>query len=72
MGKETIKETISLIDGWINAWLCSRKQWMHESYIFTVSSNMANHSLNLFVSLSITGLKENVESLNYYSFWEET
>ena len=35
---------------------------------------MANHSSSLFVSFvfSINGLKENVESLNYYAFWEET
>ena len=38
--------------------------------IFTVLSNMANDSLNLFVSsfvsFSINGLKENAENLNYY------
>ena len=33
---------------------------------------MANNSFNLFVSFSINDLKENGESLNYYSFWEET
>ena len=27
---------------------------------------------NLFVSFSINGLKENVESLNHYPFWEES
>ena len=36
----------------------------------TVPSNMANDSFNLFVSsfvsLSIIGLKENAENLNYY------
>ena len=36
--------------------------------IFTVSLNMTNHSFHLFVSFSIIGLKENVESLIYYSF----
>ena len=38
--------------------------------IFTVSSNMANDSFNLFVSsfvsFSINGLKENAENLDYY------
>ena len=38
--------------------------------IFTVSSNMANDSFNLFVSsfvsFSINGLKENAANLNYY------
>ena len=33
---------------------------------------MGNLSFDLFVSFSISGLKENVISLNYYSFWEET
>ena len=37
--------------------------------IFTVSSNMANDSFNLFVSsfvsFSINGLKENAENLDY-------
>ena len=40
------------------------------SYIFTVSSNMANDSFNLFVlsfvSFSVNGLKENAEHLIYY------
>ena len=42
---------------------------MHKSQIFTVSSNMANDSFNLFVSIfvnfSINCLKEN-KNLNYY------
>ena len=33
---------------------------------------MGNQSFDLFVSFSINGLKENVMSLNYYSFREET
>ena len=60
------KKTICLIHGWIHAWTCSRKQQMHNSWIFTVFSNMANHSFNFFVSFSINDWKENVESLNYY------
>ena len=63
-------KSISLIDGWIHAWTRSGKQWMHKSSIFTASSNMANDSLNLFVSsfvsFSINGLKEKAENLNYY------
>ena len=51
-----------MIDGWIHAWTRSRKQWMRKSWLFTVSSNMANDSFNLFVSsfvsFSINGLKE--------------
>ena len=70
--KETMKKTISLIHGWINAWTCSRKQQMHNSWIFTVFSNMANHSFHFFVSFSINDWKENVESLNNSPFWEET
>ena len=31
-----------------------------------------NHSFNLFVSFSTFGLKENIKSLIYYSFGEET
>ena len=68
--QETIKKTISLIDGWIHGWTWSRKQWMRKSWIFTVSSNMANDSFNLFVSIfvsfSINSWKENAENLNYY------
>ena len=60
-------KSISLIDGWIHAWTRSGKQWMHKSSIFTASSNMANDSLNLFVSsfvsFSINGLKENAENI---------
>ena len=70
--KETMKKTISLIHGWIHAWTCSRKQQMHNSWIFTVFSNMANQSFNFFVSFSINDWKENVESLNNSPFWEET
>ena len=70
--KETMKKTISLIHGWINAWTCSRKQQMHNSWIFTVFSNMANHSFHFFVNFSINDWKENVESLNNSPFWEET
>ena len=33
---------------------------------------MGNNSLDPFVSFSINGLKENVQNLNYCSFWEET
>ena len=58
--------------GWIHAWTCSRKQQMHNSCIFTVFSNMANHSFNFFVSFSINDWKENVQSLNNSPFWEET
>ena len=54
-----------MIDGWTHAWTYSKS-------VFTVPSNMANHSFNLFVSFSINGLKENVEKLNYYAFWEKT
>ena len=35
-------------------------------------SNMANHSFIFVVSFSISDWKENVESLNNSSFWEET
>ena len=60
-----------MIDGWIHAWTRrSRKQWMRKSEIFTVSSNVANDSFNLFVSIfvsfSINGLKENAENWNYH------
>ena len=48
--KETMKKTISLIHGWIHGSTCSRKQQMHNIWIFTVSSNMANDSFNPFVS----------------------
>ena len=58
--------------GRIHAWTCSRKQQMHNSWIFTVFSNMANHSFHFFVSFSINDWKENVESLNNFPFWEET
>ena len=58
--------------GWIHAWTCSRKQQMHKSWIFTVFSNIANHSFHFFVSFSINDWKENVESLNNSPFWEET
>ena len=70
--KETMKKRISLIHGWIHAWTCGRKQQMYNSWIFTVLSNMANHSFNFFVSFSINDWKENVESLNNSPFWEET
>ena len=66
------KKTTSLIHGWINAWTCSRKEQMHNSWIFTVFSNMANCSVNFFVSFSINDWKENVESLHNSPFWEET
>ena len=33
---------------------------------------MGNNSLDPFVSFSINCLKENVQNLNYCSFWEET
>ena len=43
---------------------------MRKSSIITVSSNMENDSLSLFVSsflsFSINGLKENAKNLNYY------
>ena len=43
---------------------------MHKRWIITVSSNMANDSFNLFVSIfvnfSINCLKENAENLNHY------
>ena len=43
---------------------------MSKSSIITVSSNMENDSLSLFVSsflsFSINGFKENAENLNYY------
>ena len=39
--KETMKKTIILIQGWIHAWTCSHKQQKHNSWIFTVFSNMA-------------------------------
>ena len=68
--KETLRKTISLIDGWIHARTRSRKHRMRKSYFFTVSSNMANDSFNLcvsiFVSFSVNGLKENAENFNYY------
>ena len=70
--KEIMKTTTSLIHGWIHAWTCSRKQQMNNSWIFTVFPNMANPSFNFFVSFSINDWKENVESLNNFSFWEET
>ena len=70
--KETMKKTISLIHGWIHEWTCSRKQQMHNSWIFTVFLNMANHSFNCFVNFSINDWKENVESLKNSPFWEET
>ena len=70
--KETMKKTISLILRWIHAWTCCRKQQMHNTWIFTVFSNMANHSFNCFVNFSISDWKENVESLNNSPFWEET
>ena len=70
--KETMRKTISMIHGWIHAWTCSRKQQMHNSWIFTVFSNMANYSCNFFVSFSINDWKKNVESLNNSPFWEET
>ena len=70
--KETMRKTISMIHGWIHAWTCSRKQQMHNSWIFTVFSNMANYSCNFFVSFSISDWKKNVESLNNSPFWEET
>ena len=70
--KETMRKTISMIHGWIHAWTCSRKQQMHNSWIFTVFSNMANYSCNFFVRFSINDWKKNVESLNNSPFWEET
>ena len=70
--KETMRKTISMIHGWFHAWTCSRKQQMHNSWIFTVFSNMANYSCNFFVSFSINDWKKNVESLNNSPFWEET
>ena len=70
--KETMRKTISMIHGWIHAWTCSRKQQMHNSWIFTVFSNMANYSCNFFVSFSINDWKKKVESLNNSRFWEET
>ena len=48
------------------------KQQMHNSWIFTVFSNMANYSCNFFVRFSINDWKKNVESLNNSPFWEET
>ena len=56
--KETMRKTISMIHGWIHAWTCSRKQQMHNSWIFTVFSNMANYSCNFFVSFSINDWEE--------------
>ena len=70
--KTRSKLTISLIHAGIHAWTCSRKQQMHNSWIFTVFSNMANHSFHFFASFSINDWKENVESLNNSPFWEET
>ena len=68
MRKETIKKRL--------VWLTGEFMHEHEAVnsgcakIFTVSSNMANDSFNLFVSSfassSINGLKENAENLNYY------
>ena len=72
IGKETMKKASSLIHAWIHEWTCSRKQQMHNSWIFTVFSNMANHSLNFFVSFSINDWKENVKSWNNSPFWEDT
>ena len=65
------KKTICLIRGWIREWTCSRKQQIHNSWIFTVFSNMVNRSFNFFVSFSINDWKQNVESLNNSPFWEE-
>ena len=66
--KETIKKRF--------VWLTGEFMCEHEAVnsgcakIFTVSSNMANDSFNLFVSsfvsFSINGLKENAENLDYY------
>ena len=72
IGKETMKKASNLIHAWIHEWTCSRKQQMHNSWIFTVFSNMANHSLNFFVSFSINDWKENVKSWNNSPFWEDT
>ena len=62
--------TISFIHGWIHAWTCSRKQQMHNSWIFTVFSDMANHSFNFFVSLSINDWKEK-NSSGVSQFWKK-
>ena len=70
--KGNYEKTTSLIHWWINAWTCSRKEQMHNSWIFTVFSNMANRSFNFFVRLSINDWTENVESVNNSPFWEET
>ena len=45
---------------------------VHDSWIFTVFSNMTNHSFNCFVNFTINDWKENVESLNNSPFWGET
>ena len=39
---------------------------------YSIFKHFENHSIKLFVSFSINGLKENVRSLNYCSFREET
>ena len=67
--KETMKKTISLIHGWIHARTCSRKQQMHNIWIFTaVFSNMANHSFNFFVTFSINDWKNKRWKFKYLPF----
>ena len=70
--KETVKETIRLIHGWIHGLTCSRKQEIHNSWIFAVFSNMANLSFNFLWALALMIEKINVESLNNSPFREET
>ena len=67
--KETMKKTISLIHGWIHGSTCSRKQQMHNIWIFTaVFSNMTNHSFNFFVSFSINDWKNKRWKFKYLPF----
>ena len=64
-----MKKTISLIHGWIHGSTCSRKQQMHNNWIFTaVFSNMTNHSFNFFVSFSINDWKNKRWKFKYLPF----
>ena len=64
-----MKKTISLIHGWIHGSTCSRKQQMHNIWIFTaVFSNMTNHSFNFFVSFSINDWKNKRWKFKYLPF----
>ena len=79
--KETIKKTIGLIT-LTGEFMCEHEAvWVDVQKLDLyniLSSNMANDSFNLFVSIfvsfSIDGLKENAKNLNYNctaQFWEE-